>query len=1125
MASACEFPDELITRPLGYVALAGLDSQNNAMHRSIWDTFTVNRRQEKVLNIQLIPGDAEFPRKKPKQRSSYEFYIPKGIFKTNWMKKHMSGLPALVVVFYDLDWNDPQWKEKQTECASRVAVIRSSLYGRNSKIAVVLIQKNMPLPPGEDPQAVHRAESLCQACELPSKSLFVLPFSDHLHGYVTRLEGAFYEIAQAYYTAEAKYVKQHKELLNKSQHQLLYVRHQFKIGFYNELKQDPNAALKHYKQSYQYLLEHRLTDINNLEIKLCAGFLNYKICKISFQLTAPLDAIGQFRKHMDYFKQKSGPSELLFEHFAWVAKQFHLFGELFQEAIKNGLQAIQTQHPGFYYQSAANATMTRREYCKKICQFSEAVNSDVLSGHLEFYGQRPWRPGCQANEAPDPGLEQAGILCLQAQELAVEHFLVIIPLLSNAVGQFREFKCGRMKRSCMTQMGEEYFKAKDYTKALNFLNRVAPYYRAERWFELLSSLLVTALRCAYLTASAQDYITFSLELLGEHSSISNDEKTRIQMNLMRVANNTIPEPEPGCDEESIIQAKQSWSELLQQTNENTVIYTIDVTSLAGFVQCKTSLEADNFHLNEMASIKVYLQACSMYPIRFSELGVKFNNTLYDERCVKQDKTDHATDENSDLYLEPKKVKIQEFKFILSPDDVEQKLEVKQLYLRLGDSIVLSWTGSGLDANISPSFDSTNYGGGRLPIKTSTDGNILWDSIHISPITDILPRDSLISMSVHHDAPALVDEYYPLTVTITNTESDKINNTRLKITETLTTEKTLPSLYKDTAEDENAVSVIEVDLKTMETGQTEKSTIYLKANEMGQRTIEFQVTYNMSVSVGEEMVNCSCSKNESVEVNIQIPFSISVKIASLKFQQIDKVHVGETFTAITYIKSTSPWPIDITSSEMVLTKNFQEANGNLTSQIAGLELQENDIASECSCLLAPLDTHRSLMNLPHKTLQMGRYLVNWKRRSSKKVVTTKVNLPNVNVEFIPFFVEATIPPYGRMQECMLCHYTVYNHTNRVLEVEVVVKASGAFMLAGSSQVQLRILPHKKHSLSYNMYPLVCGEVLLPQFHVNLPQYQQLNSDAITQKMLPTHAFVKPHATHRKEPLTPQDIQVK
>ena len=40
------------------------------------------------------------------------------------MSKHLNSVPALVVVFYDLDWNDQQWKEKQTECASRVAVIR-----------------------------------------------------------------------------------------------------------------------------------------------------------------------------------------------------------------------------------------------------------------------------------------------------------------------------------------------------------------------------------------------------------------------------------------------------------------------------------------------------------------------------------------------------------------------------------------------------------------------------------------------------------------------------------------------------------------------------------------------------------------------------------------------------------------------------------------------------------------------------------------------------------------------------------------------------------------------------------------------------------------------------------------
>ena len=47
----------------------------------------------------------------------------------------------------------------------------------------------------------------------------------------------------------------------------------------------------------------------------------------------------------------------------------------------------------------------------------------------------------------------------------------------------------------------------------------------------------------------------------------------------------------------------------------------------------------------------------------------------------------------------------------------------------------------------------------------------------------------------------------------------------------------------------------------------------------------------------------------------------------------------------------------------------------------------------------------------------------------------------------------IPSYGCMQECMVCCYTIHNRTNRVMEVECVVKASDAFMLAGNSQVGL------------------------------------------------------------------------
>ena len=58
------------------------------------------------------------------QRTSYEWYIPKGILKTSWLKKHQQEVPAVVVIFFDLDWDDQLWKERQMECATRVDIVR-----------------------------------------------------------------------------------------------------------------------------------------------------------------------------------------------------------------------------------------------------------------------------------------------------------------------------------------------------------------------------------------------------------------------------------------------------------------------------------------------------------------------------------------------------------------------------------------------------------------------------------------------------------------------------------------------------------------------------------------------------------------------------------------------------------------------------------------------------------------------------------------------------------------------------------------------------------------------------------------------------------------------------------------
>ncbi|XP_045142506.1 trafficking protein particle complex subunit 11 [Echinops telfairi] len=354
------------------------------------------------------------------ERTSYEWYIPKGILKTGWMNKHLNLVPALVVVFYELDWDEPQ----------------QSLQGRNTKVAVVLIQKKTPLP--------------------PEFVVFGIMF----------------------------------EMLGDTTKFLLFVRHQFKIAFFSELKQDTQNALKNYRTAYNLVHELRAHETNILEIKTMAGFINYKICRLCFQHNTPLDAIAQFRKHIDLCKKKIGSAELSFEHAAWMSKQFQAFGDLFDEAIKLGLTAIQTQNPGFYYQQAAYYAQERKQLAKTLCNHEKFFfeGTDLSQGVCTYNvdvkdlcSVSYLKMGCvlyTGFDLSDPEKEKVGVLAIQLKERNVVHSEIIITLLSNAVAQFKKYKCPRMKSHLMVQMGEEYY-AKDYTKALKLLDYVMCDYRSE----------------------------------------------------------------------------------------------------------------------------------------------------------------------------------------------------------------------------------------------------------------------------------------------------------------------------------------------------------------------------------------------------------------------------------------------------------------------------------------------------------------------------------------------------------------------------------------------------------------------------------------------------------------------
>ncbi|XP_063046712.1 trafficking protein particle complex subunit 11 [Engraulis encrasicolus] len=1116
-----DLPPELCCRPMAFVALTGLDVVYNAVHRAIWDAFCANRRADRVpISFKVLPGDHEYPKCRTK-RTSYEWYIPKGILKTGWMNKHLNLVPALVVLFYELDWDDAQWKEKQSECATKVEIVRTSLQGRNTKVAVVLIQKKTPLPPGEDVVASERAAALCNACDLSGKSLFVLPHTDHLVGYIIRLENAFYEHAQTYYYTEIRRVKSHKEFLNRTTHQLLFVRHQFKIGFFSELKQDTQNALKYYRTAYSLVHELRAHETNMLEIKTMAGFINYKICRLCFQHNTPLDAIAQFRKHIDLCKTKIGSAELAFEHTAWMSKQFQSFGDLFDEAIKLGLTAIQTQNPGFYYQQAACYAQERKQQASQLCSHEASVAYpapdplETAAGVLDFYGQRAWRQGHQSIDPPDAEKEKLGILALQIKEKDIPHSELIIALLSNAVAQFKKYKCPRMKSHLMVQMGEEYYHAKDYTKALKLLDYVMCDYRTERWWTLLTSILCTALKCSYLMGLIKDYITYSMELIGRASTLRSEQKSRIEKNLIKVLMNEAPEPEPECDPASVKAAQALWNDRISLAGNND--FTVDMQEYVPFVQCKAKFLSPSFHVDNPLQLHVYLKADCPHSLRFSKLCVSLSNQEYNQYCLVEEpckaKDILAQSSQENMCLVPGKTRKYCFKFVAKTEDVGKKIEITGVHLMLGSDsgrcVYLNWRGGGGDAassheavQASRSFKRR----GRLPEQQAD-----WDMVSIQASTMVISRVPRVSVQLRHDPPALNNEMYCLTLTVESQEETVARDVKLTAglkpgqdaNLTQTTHVTLNG--NEVCDDSHPALLTDLPIGDLQPGQKMEKALYVRSVSTGSRIFLFHVAYTMSTNVEGKEITCKCHKDETVTIETVTPFEVTTRFVSTKFENLDRVFMDIPFLLMTDILSASPWPLELETSHLDLAPSMA-AIDQPQSQVEDVVLQTGECASECFCLKCPPEPSGS------GTVAAGQYVISWRRKSacsSVPVIKTVITLPHVVVETIPLYVHADMPSFGRVRESLPVRYHIENRTTLVQDVGMSVEPSDAFMFSGLKQVRMRILPGAEQELLYNFYPLTAGYQSLPLLSVSLLRFPSVPPQLL-QRFLPSRIFVKPQA---------------
>ncbi|XP_065891490.1 trafficking protein particle complex subunit 11-like isoform X2 [Dysidea avara] len=907
-------------------------------------------------------------------------------------------------------------------------------------------------------------------------------------GFILRLESAFMELSQQYYAKLIKNVKAKRDVLNRETQQLLILRYLIKISFFSEMKQDLPAALRYYNAAYTMLidtLQQRSNDDRLLEMKIIAGIISYKICKISFKMEQARDALHQFQRHIDEFRYRVGPSSLSFEHEAWMTRQFSSFGDLFRDSVRRGLVAIQTQHPGVYYQQAAQHALQRKKLANQICKEAgrSVGSSPTQPAETRYFGQRPWRIGIIDHEPSSPEHEMECIQLLQAHEYLMKHSWQIIPLLTEAIGHYQKLSGVRMANYLKVLIGEEHYYSGEYEKALVLLQDVAMLYQVEKWPNILSEILTRVLRCSYILGRQDVYITTILEIIGNGSLASLEERQSLQNNLQKIVEfNELPEVELGLSGVAMETSKEAWHKAL--SGQQTVV----IASSFCCVECKASFGSSSFTANIPISIDVHLRSTAPSPMTFSKLHVSLSVHEYNQM---------STDK---LVLVPGEIKTVSFLFLALPQHIGTDIEILGVHLSAGVggycNMELHWSGR------------------DVPLEEINESP--WQQLSTISQTSVHPCESRVEISLDHAPPVLVDEWYPIRVAISNTEPQTIHavmvtfgldsNQDDELIETAAV-AVVPSNHKQQVLWESSV---EQELSGLDPGQQGGVDLLVRSTQPATRQFIMKLNYEIIIGDKERPIKCICEKDQVISLKSVHPLAVSHKITNMKCQDLQPpqsqdfcmVYTKECFLLHSIIEAASPCPVDVKDVSFNYPNYIVDMSPKELS-FSEVVLDTNEEARQLSCLQVSKSSSLAL--------SLGSCSIKWCRSgSSTHDVTTNLPLPMVNVTTAPFSVQAAMPSFGVSQQTFMASYTIHNTSPLVQEFEVKISSSEYFMLAGTQQTKFRVLPSQSHILTYNMFPLSSGNLPLPPLQLEYTRNPKMFVSFL-QSQLPTHIYVKPSPT--------------
>ncbi|EFP04454.1 hypothetical protein CRE_25710 [Caenorhabditis remanei] len=1093
-----EAGDWIAGRPLQLVFLSGLDPANKPHHNAVVGVFRNRTTEKPPLQIRVVSGELDIPPKREEKG------FDKGILRREWPLKYLDKVPALIVVFIDLEWNHPSWDEKKTEAESKVASIRASLR-HGTKVALVLIQQKSTSV--SDNLAADRAHELCQACALSSKQLFILPADNllatqpntNLQSFVLKLESAFHELCQAFYQQRLKTIRS-RSIPNNSP--ALVVRQQFKLAFMSELRQDTHTALRNYRLAYDQCKDtvEQWDGIDVFEWRSVVGLLNYKICELYFLHSTALEAINQMRRHTSvFFLSAPGiyptPHLASIELLLWKSKQCYQFAQLFERSVASGLSALATLNPGTHLDQAASIYATANTEIaalkRNAPQNVPYPNPDPLANASStiFFGQRPWR--IQQDGLASAEIEAAAVNAI-TQRLVVNHEGVI-SLLSAALAQYQKYGCMRMKKKVMMEMANTCYANNEIQRALRFWGMVIK--DGALPYTIRKDMMHRATWAAYAIASVQDFAVCCMQLMcPAYSEVLPSDCVSGLMSMLEGRAPGSPFPNDDVSKEQLQAYQTQWQQVIQE-RPTFIVHASKIAEL--FLETRVSfLDEQTVEQGTKVAVRIELLSKIDQNMRLNNVTVYLKSKKFPPEPNQTPATETA---DSLLYdpislgnVEISSVHPMKRVIMLDLKDAKQNwiVTVTKVVLDVGSVICgqIEFDENALNRNCHVEnivgLEFLKIGGEKtsITLENNVNVNCLIGEVTSTELTlrntskhtfQNLQLDFKRQDQKHTEAAAVL---------FVEKEGNELKSEfSMKICDQLGAGEmiTIPLMFSAQLIGDY---VLQLELNYMDNQHVAKSTILevgVVANE------PFSVTSNVMNMNGIPM--SSILNNCEHVLNVSIESAAPIIINSIEFLMADVVTLCDTACGGSG-KNLNGWTIH----------KFSKIQINCIPDAVNAE--------ETICYSAVI---KVLVKEDESETPLGRMSVEWRRASPNSCpVRSVVPLCRIPVFPCPISIASCIKsnPAVVRQPIDIC-FELTNHSKEVIEISTNFDLNDVFMFSGERKITLTVLPGATRRVTVVVMALSAGRLNFPKISLKSAQV----TDQILQqslRTLPATIFVLP-----------------